>query len=150
MNTANQTQLGDPSDSPKNSAPALLRLSETDPAVTIGTCQELDQMLHKAQLRCAPDHSLVVTLYVHGHRLEIGLGLPQSFVTIQRCDPTPGPILISIGNARADWGVVFFFRGWHRTEVPERNLLPASTARQVFREFFETGLRSTNIEWEAL
>ena len=150
MNHCQPAQHGEPGDPPKVPSPALLKISETDPEVAIGTCQELDRTLHKTQLRCAPNHSLVVTLYVHGHRLEIGLGLPQSFVTIQRCDPTPGPILISSGNARANWGVVFFFRGWHRVEVPERNLLPAGTARQILREFFETGLRSNNIEWEAL
>ena len=150
MTCCRPAQPDEPGDSPKIPPPALLKFSETDPAVTIGTCQELDQMLHKTQLRCAPNHSLVVTLYVHGHRLEIGLGLPQSFVTVQRCDPTPGPILISIGNARADWGVAFFFCGWHRIEVSQRNLLPAGAARQIFTEFFENGLRSTNVEREAL
>jgi hypothetical protein len=150
MNPPDQTSPAEQRDPPKISAPATLRLSETEPAVVVGTCQELDRMLHRTQLHCTPKHPIVVTLYVHGHRLEIGLGLPKSFVSIQRCEPTPGPNFISIGDARADWGAAFFFHGWHRTEVPERNLLPATKARQILREYFETGLRSTHIEWETL
>ena len=36
-----------------------------------------------------------------------------------------------------------------RTEIPEQNLLPATKARQILREFFETGIRSINPDWEA-
>jgi hypothetical protein len=150
MNPSDHISPAEQRDQPKASSQATLQLSESEPATAIGTCQELDRMLHKAELRCAPEHQIVVALYVHGHRLEIGLGLPKSFVSIQRYEPTPGPGFISVGNARADWGTVFFSHGWRRTGVPERNLLPVSEARQIFREFFETGMRSTTIDWETL
>jgi hypothetical protein len=55
-----------------------------------------------------------------------------------------------MGDARAGWGTVFFFQGWQRTGVPERNLLPAGMARRILREFFQTGMRSASIDWEAL
>ncbi len=150
MNSSDHISSAEQPDAPRIPSPARLELSRTEPAVAIGTCQELDQMLHKTQLRCTPEHPIVVILYVHGHRLETGLGLPKSYVSIQRCEPTTGPSFVSIGDARADWGATFFFHGWYRTEVPERNLLPATKARRILREFFETGLRSTDIDWEAV
>ena len=150
MNTNDNISSGEQPDAPKSSSPATLKFSESEPTVVVGTCQELDRALHKAESRCVPKHPIVVSLHVHGHLLEIGLGIPKSFVSIQRCEPTPGPGFISIGNARADWGAAFFSNGWRRTEVPERNLLPATKARQILREFFETGTRPTNIDWEAI
>jgi hypothetical protein len=149
MNINDKIIPGEQHDAPESFAPASLKYSETEPAVAVGTSLELDQMLHKVQLRCTPQHPIVVFLHVHGHRLGIGLGLPKSFVSIQRWEPTSGPSFISIGDAHANWGAAFFFHGWYRTEVPERNSLPAARARQIVREFFETGVRSTNIEWEA-
>lgn len=150
MNTNDKVSPAEQHDARESSSPSTLQFSETEPAVTVGTCQELDRALHKAELRCTPKRPILVSLHVHGHRLEIGLGLPDSFVSIQRCEPTSGPGFISIGDARVDWGAVFFFHGWRRTGIPERNLLPAAKARQILREFFETGMRSANIEWEAL
>src|SRR5580704_10606810 len=99
MNTPDQAIPVEPRDPPKLSFPAILKLSETEPAVTVATCQELDQVLHKTQLRCTPEHPIVVALYMHGHRLETGLGLPKSFVSIQDCEPATGPSFISIGDA---------------------------------------------------
>jgi hypothetical protein len=106
--------------------------------------------LHRAELRCASQHPIVVSLHVHGHRLGIGLGLPDSFVSIERCEPAPGPAFISIGEPRADQREDLFLLGWHRAVIPQRNLLPATQARKILREFFETGARSTEIEWETL
>jgi hypothetical protein len=121
-----------------------------NPAVMIETCLELDQALHKAELDCTFERPIIVSLYAHGHQLEIGLGLRDSFVSFQRCKPTPGPSLITVGDARANRGVVFFFLGWRRTEIPRRNLLPITKAREILREFFETGVRPTIVEWETL
>lgn len=150
MNPSDQISPAEERDQPKASAQPTLQFSETEPTVVVETCLELDQALHKAEIRCTPKHPIVVSLRVHGHRLEIGLGIPKSFISIHRYEPTPGPGFISVGNGRADWGTTFFSHGWRRTEVPERNLLTATQARQVLREFFETGHRSTNIEWETL
>jgi hypothetical protein len=109
----------------------------------------LDGALHKAELRCAVGRPIIVSLYTRGFHLEIGLGLPRSFVSIQRCEPQLGQRVITVGDGMSDSGAVFFLGG-DQTEVSRRNLLPASDARRIFREFFNTGVASTSCYWEAL
>jgi hypothetical protein len=58
--------------------------------------------------------------------------------------------LITVGDGRAKNGAVFFFLDKQRTEIPQRNLIPTAQARQIVREFFETGARSTGFQWETL
>ena len=116
----------------------------------IGTRLELDQALRQAESHCTSQRPIIVSLYAHGHRLGIGLGLPNSFVSFQRSEPTPGPSLITVGDAPADEGAIFFFLGWRRTEIPRRHLLPMARAREILGEFFETGVRSTIVDWESL
>ena len=128
---------------------ATLQCSDLEPAATIRTCLELDLALHKAELLCASNHPLIVSLYTRGFHVEIGLGLPRSFVSIQRCEPRLGPRLITVGDVASDGGAVFFLPRGDRTEVPGRNLLPASDARTIFREFFHTGMPSNSFHWEA-
>ena len=135
---------------PKTAALPFTLQCSANPAVMIETRLELDQALHKAELNCAAERPIIVSLYAHGHQLEIGLGLRDSFVSFQRCQPTPGPNLITVGDERANYGAVFFFLGWRRTEIPRRNLLPVTKAREILREFFETGVRPTIVEWETL
>ena len=36
------------------------------------------------------------------------------------------------------------------TEIARRNLIPTSQAREIVREFFETGRRSTSVKWQQL
>lgn len=105
--------------------------------------------LHKAELRCAANRPIIVSLYTCGFHVELGLGLPRSFVSIQRCEPRLGPRLMTVGGVAADGDAVFFLRSGDRTEVPGRNLLPASDARSIFREFFNTGIAPTSSCWEA-
>jgi len=150
VNINNKIGSAEQHDAPRPALPSTLQCSDVEPTVAIATCQELDKALHKAELRCTREHPISVSLNVHGHLLDIGLGLPNSFVSMQRCEPTNGPRFISIGNAKADWGTVFFSNGWRRTGIPVRNLLPATKARQILREFFETGIRPVSIDWEAL
>jgi Immunity protein Imm1 len=126
-----------------------LQCSDAEPPATIRTCLELDGALHKAELRCAVGRPIIVSLYTRGFHLEIGLGLPRSFVSIQRCEPQLGQRVITVGDGMSDSGAVFFLGGDH-TEVSRRNLLPASDARRIFREFFNTGVASTSCYWEAL
>jgi len=150
MNPSDHISPAEQHGEPAIPSPSTLQFSDSEPMVAVGNCQELDRTLHQAELHCTTQHPIVVVLKVHGHRLEIGLGLPNSFVRIQRCEPTPGPGYISIGNAHADWGAAFFFHGWRRTDIPERNLLPATIARKILREFFLTGTRSMSIDWESI
>jgi len=150
MNTSPQINLLAYQDRVDTTAQSTLQCSETEPAVTIENCLELDQALHQAELHCTAEHPTVVYLCAHGHRLGIGLGLPDSFVSIQCCETTPRPSLITVGETQAKQGAVFFFLGGRSAEIPRRNLLTATKARAVLREFFETGARSTSVNWQAL
>ena len=132
----------------KTSPLPTLHCYDEKPAATIRTCLELDQALHKAELHYPIDHAVIVSLYSRGFHVEIGLGLTRSFVSIQRCEPQLGPRLITVGVAEADKEAVFFNLSGVRTEVLARNLLPASDARRILREFFNTGVASANFDWE--
>jgi hypothetical protein len=128
---------------------SALQWSEEEPPITVSTCHELDQALHKVGLRSSAAHPIAVALYVHGYEVVIGLGLPESFVNVKSWERgTPESCLTTVGNGRAQRGVVFYFLGNRRTEIPQRNLIPMAQARQVIREFFETGARSTSVAWE--
>lgn len=148
MNTPDQTNPIEQRNHPETSP--TLQFSEAEPAFVFRTCLELDQALHQAETHSTSRRPIVAHLHIHGHRLGIGLGYPVSFVSIQRCEPTPGPGFISLGDARAKLNAVFFLLGWRRMEIPQRNLVPAAKAREILREFFETGIRSTSIDWETL
>ena len=128
-----------------------LQWSEADPPATISTCRELDQALHKVATRCTTKHPIIVALYVHGHEVGIGLGLSDSFVNVKSWERgTLESCLITVGDGQAARGAVFFFLGKQRTEIPRRNLIPTAQARQIVREFFETGRRSTSVQWAEL
>jgi len=129
---------------------STLQCSEAEAPVTIRTCLELDRALHQAEQHCTSRHPTVVSLCARGHRLEIGLGLPDSFVSVRRFKPTPGDSVITVGDVQAGGDAVFFFLGGPRTEIPRRNLLPAPKARKIVREFFETGSISARVRWQAL
>jgi hypothetical protein len=133
-------------------APAsTLQWSEAEPPATVWTCRELDQALHKVAAGCPPKRPLIAALYVHGYQVGIGLGLPKSFVNVKSwARGTPESSLITVGNDRAVRGAVFFFLDKQRTEIPQRNLIPTAQARQIVREFFKTGCRSTAVQWERL
>jgi hypothetical protein len=133
----------------KTSPLPTLVSSEAEPATTIRTCLELDRALHKIELQCASKRPVIVSLYAYSHHVEMGLGLSDSFVSIQRCEPSVGPRLITVGEVPPECGAVFSLLRGGGTEVPARNLVPASTARAVFRQFFNTGVASTDVGWEA-
>ena len=130
---------------------ATVQWSETERPVEVSTCQELDQALHQSAARCTPGHPIIVAIGVHGYEVGIGIGLHESFVHIKRPEPgAPESCLITVGGGEAKRGVVFFFLNTRRTEIPRHNLISTSLAREIVREFFETGRRPTNVKWEQL
>ena len=130
---------------------STLQWSEEQPHSTVSTCHELDQALHKVAAGCATKRPIIVALYAHGCQVGIGLGLPESFVNIRSWEGgTPESSLITVGKDLALHGAVFFFLDKQHTEIPRRNLIPVTQARQIVREFFETGCRSTAVQWEKL
>jgi hypothetical protein len=130
---------------------STLQWSEAEPPVAISSCQELDRALYKVSARSTAHHPIIVALCVHGCVVGIGLGLPESFVNIRSGDrDAPESSLITVGHDQAKRGAVFFFLDQRRTEIPRHNLIPTAQARQIVREFFETGGRSTSVQWENL
>jgi len=151
MTVAEQARLVAHLDWATTTAVPTLQWSEAEPAVKVSTSLEMDRALHKAEARATAQHAIAVAIYGRGHQITIGLGLPQSFVSIRGCEPGgPQPCVITVGSTRAEQGAVFFFLGTHRTEIPQRNLIPAGQARQILREFLETGSRPTSVDWENL
>jgi hypothetical protein len=53
-----------------------------------------------------------------------------------------------VGDQRARGVVAFYLFGEHHTEIPRRNLIPASTARRITEEFYVTGRPSGAVSWE--
>ena len=150
MNPSSLSELLAHRDRAKTSGETSLQSSELGPATPIATCMELDRALHQAEVQCPTQHANIVSLYARGHQVGIGLGLPESFVSVQCYEPAPGPCFITISDPPAEKDAVFYFLGGRRAEVPRRNLLPASKARAVLREFFKTGERSTSVSWQEL
>jgi Immunity protein Imm1 len=128
---------------------AILEWSDTQPRVELTTAQEFEDALDRLALKCKPDHPSIVALYAHDHQLLIGLGLPQSFVQIQRWDdPGSRPALVTVGDSNAIGEVAFYLFGSHHTEIPRRHLIPTPMARQLALQFFESGQVKQVVDWE--
>ena len=129
--------------------PSTLRWSEVESPATVSTRQELDEAPYKVAARCTAEHPIIVAIYPHGCEVGIALGLAERFVNIKSWEQGAPPCcLITTGDGRAKHGADFFFLGKQRTEIPQRNLIPTAQARQVVREFIETGCRSTSVKGE--
>ena len=57
------------------------------------------------------------------------------------------PYLASIGEEVGDAVVGFDYMG-QLSEFPRRQIIPIATAREVMREYLETGMLSNRIAWE--
>jgi hypothetical protein len=123
-----------------------LQWSESTPSVAIQTSDELDKLLDKIATNCQPNHPISVRLEAHGFKADILLGLPESFVYLDEVNPTR--YFVTMGDSSVEGVLGFYFLEQHHTEFERRHLIPAATARRVLREFYETGLRSTCVEWE--
>ena len=128
---------------------ARLQWSETEPALDVSNAQEFDKALDQLAPRFDAQRPGIVALYSNGYQLIIGIGLPHSFVQIQNWDdPGSTPTFATVGDPSATGAVDFFLLGEHHTEIPEKNLIPAGTARLIARQFLETGDRSEIVPWE--
>lgn len=130
-----------------NATIGTLKRSSDEPAVEVRSARELDELLDQLASACAAEFPSVVRLSVHGYDVEIGLGLPESFVHLEHESGLP-PYFTTVGDPQAEGAVSFYLFGNAHTEVLRRNLIPAAQARLVVREFFDTHSRSSQVEWE--
>ncbi len=127
----------------------ILEWSDIQPRVELSTPEEFDHAIDRLSVRASTERPSVVALYAHGHQVMLGLGLPESFVQIQRSDdPHDTPALVSVGDAEADGAVAFYYLGSHEIDIPRRNLIATPTARRVARQFLTTGKVSEEVAWE--
>jgi len=123
-----------------------LQWSESEPPVEVQTLEQLDQLLDQITATCQPDFPISVTLGAHGFQAHILLGLPESFIYLDEVSPTR--YFITVGDSHTGGLVGFHLFGQHHTEFERRHLIPTATARGALREFFDTGQRSTSVDWE--
>ena len=126
---------------------ATLTCSKEEPEIEIGSGRELEEWLDRLADRCSPDAPRTVRVCMHGYEVEIGLGLAESFVHVDHESGMP-PHFTTLGDASAEGEVAFYVLGDRQAGTPRRNLIPMALARQVVREFFDTGSRSAAVEWE--
>jgi hypothetical protein len=112
----------------------------------VPSVDELDRILDDIAARYRPNHPTIVELSIPPMQVGFGLGAPESFVQLQWSnDP---PYRITMGDERAGGVVAFYLFGHHHTEVSRRNLLPASTVRQLVRDIYRTGEQPPTVRWE--
>jgi hypothetical protein len=121
--------------------------STDEPAAEISSVHELEQWLDKLAGLCSPESPRIFRLCVHGYKVDIAFGLPDSCVSLERESGMP-PYFMTLGEATDEGDVEFYLFGNHRTKIPRRNLVPMAQARQAVREFFETGSRPASVRWE--
>jgi hypothetical protein len=126
---------------------ATIICSSDEPATAISSVHELDQWLERLAGMCSPKSPHIFRLCAHGYSVDLAFGLAESFVSLEHESGMP-PYFTTLGDATAEGEVEFYLFGAHRTKVPRRNLIPMTQARQVVREFLETGSRSTSVRWE--
>jgi len=123
-----------------------LQWSEKEPPAEVSTSEQLDHLLDRLAADSRPDLPISVRLKAHGCEADMLLGLLESFVYVT--EVVAKRYYITVGDLYIDGGVDFYLLGQHHTEFERRHLIPLPTARAVFREFFQTGRRSTSVEWE--
>ena len=124
-----------------------LQWSENVQPAEVRTGEELDQLLNGlAATSEAKEFPISVRLDAHGCWVDILLGLQESFVYVDEISPTR--YYITVGDPHAEGTVNFHMFGQHHTEFESRCLIPLAAARRVFREFYDTGRRSSSVEWE--
>ena len=123
-----------------------LQWSITEPPAEIRTGEQLDQLLDLLTATTRAEFPISVRLKAHDCVVDILLGLPESFVYLNEVGPMR--YYITVGDSYVEGIVSFHLLGQHHTEFESRHLIATTTARQVLREFFDTGRRPTRVEWE--
>lgn len=126
----------------------ILEWSAIMPRVELSTPDEFDHAFDTLSARAGRQHPSIIAVFAHGHQVMLGVGLDESFVQIQEAGDAEKPALLTVGDAAAAGVVAFYLLGSQHTEIPRRNLIPASTARRLARQFLTSGKVSEDVSWE--
>jgi hypothetical protein len=104
---------------------------------------ELDSVLDA--IHGAASVPILVCVDLPEHRLDIGLGMDPSFLTVN-AHPCDGEFWTALGNGPAGESADVFGCGVHQ-QVDSQYLIPLADARCGLRAFVETGTRSPSLSW---
>jgi hypothetical protein len=117
----------------------------------VAAVEELDAILDTVHRHSDPQRPVIAFLeFPHNCRVDIGLGAPESIVIIWPAWPQPDAdtYYVTVNPARPEGTKWFWLHGAADTEFERRHLIPLESARRVVREFFRTGARPDDVEWE--
>lgn len=123
-----------------------LQWSEAEQPARILNGEQLEQLLDELSASADPDAPTAVVLNAFNCDVHILLGLTESFVYVELTGQFRS--YITIGDQNALGYFAFYLLSQHHTEFERRHLIPIAKARQVVREFYDTGHRSLNVQWE--
>ena len=111
---------------------------------------ELDLLIDEViRLECN-EYPTMIEIHANGYQLEMAAGLPESFVQISpESGGSPFFVAVSDKNATSHDTFDFFLQGQH-TEIPCRNIVPSTVARELCRAFLITGNIPRSIGWDEL
>ena len=123
--------------------------SHKDEAVQASNVAELDHLIDGVIKSECNKYPTVVEIKRLGYLFSMAVGLPESFVQITS-DSNDPPYLVAAATRDDDKDGTFNFylQGLHHSEIPRRNILPVSKARELARTFLITGTIPEGIEWE--
>lgn len=113
----------------------------------VSELMDLDQFLDEINSEVRNEDPIIVTIFMQGSIVSLGLGLDTSFVQLINESNEP-PYWVTLGDTKLDGVVDFFLHGKHHTEISQKNLIPINTARNIVREYYLTGSKSKNVQWE--
>jgi hypothetical protein len=124
-----------------------LRWSDNQPSIELLTASQLDEHLDRIAAKRDQRSPTIVQIYAHGHELLLGLAAVEGFVQVAPDTGKPS-YLVTVGDSVAEGVVSFYLNGTHHTEIPRRHMISSVQAREIVREFVESGHRADAVEWE--
>lgn len=114
----------------------------------VNTGRELDELLDDLHMNAASGNPLVVEIESEesGESISIGLGRSLTVLNSVPASHDP-PYHISVGGKRGTDTLVFDYMG-EPTEYLIRNCVPIEDGRQAVREYLESGLLPSSVQWE--
>jgi hypothetical protein len=125
---------------------AKVQFDEEMDARVFSSLQDLDNFLDDIHSSFKNRDPIIASIEMNGHNISLGLGSTLSFVQIIN-EENQSPYWITLGEENLEGETIYFFQAKHHTEIPKSYLIPIDKARDVIREFFMTGLRSTAVNW---